>query len=481
MKPISRSTTRLVIYVLGLLALSGIGDSANAASQRLPNIIFILADDLGWGDLHCYGHPYAKTPNLDKLAVEGTRFTRFYATGVSCCPARTGLMTGKFPAVFQKYPADFGFGGRVTITELLKKQGYATGHFGKWHIGPATAAGTYGIDAIGPEAGGGAKRKEVIALRCKDAPVYDSAIKFIEANQAGPFYVNIWGHIVHHPVLPSKAQLDAFGPLQVDETKFPPAMREKFSTCRELGGDPGEHLRAYLAEVRSMDDEIGRLLRRLDELGLRENTLVAFSSDQGGAPLADPDKKGAKGRAVAKAQKAKSGVDTEALRMNSMGYAGPVFRGGKHTAFEGGVCVPFIVRWPGHAPAGRVDETSVISGADWLPTLCALTGATINAADFDGEDASKAFLGGFHERTKPLFWKTNTDKSDPAMRWQNWKLFGSHRPRGAVELYDVSKDPGERTNVAEQEPLIVQELSAKLKAWTDALPKTYEHGGSREN
>ena len=88
-----------------------------------PNIIFILADDLGWGDLHCYGHPYAKTPNLDQLAADGTRFTKFHATGVTCCPARTGLMTGKFPATFQKYPASYGCGGHGTITELLKKNG----------------------------------------------------------------------------------------------------------------------------------------------------------------------------------------------------------------------------------------------------------------------------------------------------------------------------------------------------------------------
>lgn len=140
--------------ILSLLCV--ISASASAASTDKPNVIFILADDLGWGDLACYGHPYAKTPHLDKLAADGTRFTHYYATGVTCCPARTGLMTGKFPATFQKYPSGFGFGSRVTITELLKKNGYATGHFGKWHIGTVTEPGTYGIDMIGSD---GEKRR----------------------------------------------------------------------------------------------------------------------------------------------------------------------------------------------------------------------------------------------------------------------------------------------------------------------------------
>lgn len=111
--------------------------------------------------MHCYGHPYARTPNLNKLAREGTRFQQFCATGVTCCPSRTGFMTSKFPATYAKYPANGGFGDRVTITELLNKQGYATGHFGKWHIEPETKPGTYGIDTIGAdeESAGGGKKK----------------------------------------------------------------------------------------------------------------------------------------------------------------------------------------------------------------------------------------------------------------------------------------------------------------------------------
>jgi N-acetylgalactosamine-6-sulfatase len=345
-------------------------------------------------------------------------------------------MTSKFPATFAKYPASGGFGGRVTITELLKKQGYATGHFGKWHIGPEHKPGTYGIDAIRDDEASGGKRDK--ADRGRDAHIYDSAIRFIEKHKDGPFYVNVWGHIAHAPIRPSQALLDTFGPLQVDVSKFPTQMQERMVSGRKPGGDVSKDMRARLAEIKSLDDDVGRLLERLDELGLREKTIVVFSSDQG------------PGR---------------------MGFAGP-FRGGKHDQHEGGVRIPFIVRWPGHVPAGRVDERSVISGADWLPTLCALTGTKIDAADFDGEDASAAWLGnGEHVRAKPLLWKTGAPHSEGTIRDGQWKLHHPNKRRGELELFDVVADPGEQHNLVKEHPDIVKRLSAKLEAWQATLPK----------
>lgn len=467
--------------LLSLLSSLGLLTSSFAAEFR-PNIVFLFADDFGWGDLHCYGHPYSKTPNIDKLAAEGTRFLQCYATGVTCCPSRTGFMTSKFPATFAKYPANGGFGDCVTITELLKKQGYATGHFGKWHIGPNETDGTYGIDVIGADDEAGGKKKERTGASGRDAHIYEDAIRFIEKHKGGPFYVNVWGHISHHPITPSEGQLDAFGPLQVDESKFSPAMQEKFAICKKLGGDVSAHMRAFLADVKSMDVEVGRLLKRLNELGLRENTIVIFSSDQGPAPIRDAGEEPKKERPNKK--KKEPAADTAAadnIRLNAMGYAGP-HRGGKHGQYEGGVRIPFIVRWPGHAQAGRVDATSIISGADWLPTLCALTGTKINAADFDGEDASAAWLGkAEHVRTKPLMWKTSSPKSDPAIRFENWKLHLTHRKNGESELYDIATDPAESINLAVKHPDIVKKLSAKLEAWQSTLPKEYEKGEDRED
>ena len=198
--------------------------------ERKPNIVFILADDSGFADFGCYGHPYARTPNIDRLAAEGTCFRQFYATGVTCCPARTGLMTGRWPASYSTYPANGGFGKRVAVTELLKRAGYATGHFGKWHIGPDEKAGTYGIDVVGTAEPGAKKKNE----RGRDAPIFDAAIRFVEKNKDRPFYVNVWGHVSHHRVDPPKGYVEKFKDVVVDEAKFSESMREKFAACRAL-------------------------------------------------------------------------------------------------------------------------------------------------------------------------------------------------------------------------------------------------------
>src|SRR4051794_30950394 len=191
--------TRTLTKIAALLSLTAsVLLSASAAraadAGQKPNVVFILADDLGWGDLKCYGHPYARTPNLDKLAAEATRFTRCYATGVTCCPSRTGFMTSKFTASYRIYPADGGFGNRVTVSELLKRQGYRTGHFGKWHMGPQTKAGTYGFDVIGNE-----HKDRALTGKPRDLPIFEDAMRFIEKNRAGPFYVNVWTHATHFP------------------------------------------------------------------------------------------------------------------------------------------------------------------------------------------------------------------------------------------------------------------------------------------
>lgn len=417
-----------------------------------PNVIFILADDLGYGDLGCYGHPYAKTPAIDQLAEEGTRFTQFYVSGVTCSPSRTGFMTGLCSARYKKYPADFGFGEQTTITELFKNHGYRTGHLGKWHIGPEIE-GVYRID----EYRSGENTKET--PRGRDAGLFDEAIRFLDANASQPFYINIWGHITHYPVNPHPELANQFSELKLNRDDFSPTMQHKFDECLGIGKDPEIGMRNYLGDVYSLDLQVGRLLKKVDELGLRNNTVIVFSSDHGPAPVLSGIKK-----------------EPKEFSENMLGYASE-FRGGKHSQYEGGVRVPFIVRWPGQVPAERVDKTSVISALDWIPNLCHIAGIRNYPQDLDGEDSTAAWLVRDYHRHKPLFWKTNSTGSSPSIRDGDWKL---HRQRKGTkpELYDLSKDPSESNNVIDQFPKFAAKLNGKLDEWVATLPNDYKKNTS---
>jgi N-acetylgalactosamine-6-sulfatase len=438
---------RSLLVLLLLLACAVAGQDRPAPP---PNVVLILADDLGSGDLGCYGHPYARTPNLDQLARDGLRFTQFYANGVTCCPSRTSWMTGKFPASFAAYPDGAGFGARTTVTELLSKAGYRIGHFGKWHIGPRAEAGVYGVDEFAAGTAKGKARKAANE-RGRDAGIFDAALEFIERNREGPFYVNVWGHIAHNPIEPAEALVERWKELEVDADAFPAPMREKLAAVEAAGGDVDDAMRRYLAEVEALDADVGRLLERLDELELRENTIVVFSSDQG----ADMTK-----------------AHLGGLRSRQMGSNGEL-RGGKHTHYEGGVRAPLLVRWPAKAPAGRVDGTSVCSAVDWLPTLCSVVGLALPSEGFDGEDMSSVWRGEARARTRALFWKLNNERSELVVRDGRWKLFVPHGKRGELQLYDVHSDPGETRNVAADNAELVAKLRAQLETWNATLPAEY--------
>lgn len=422
------------------------------AEDRPPNIVFLFADDLGWGDLGCYGHPYAMTPAIDKLAGEGTRFSQAYVTGVTCCPSRTGFMTGLHPARFQKYPAGHGFGKRSTITELLKSKGYRTGHFGKWHIGPDAKSGVYGIDEY--DSGENTKGTS----RGRDAGLYDAAIQFIQKNAAvgTPFYVNVWGHSTHYPVHVHDDLANEFEDVKFDRKDFSATMQVKFDECEQIGGKLDESMRQYLGDVLAIDRNVGRVLAEIDKLGIRDNTLVVFSSDHGPAPVLLGAKK-----------------ESKEFSENMLGYAGE-FRGGKHNQYEGGVRVPFIIRWPGEVRAGHTDTQSVISGMDWMPSLCQIAGVRALPTQLDGEDVSDIWLGKTRARRKPLFWKTSSPGRNASMREGQWKL---HLTRNGPELYDLSQDPAESQNVARANKKTVKLLQARLNAWMDELPTDYDKSG----
>lgn len=441
--------------IAGLLLLMCPG-LVEGASDRPPNIVLFFADDLGYGDLACYGHPYAKTPALDRLASEGTRFTQHYVTGVTCNPSRTGLMTGLFPARYRRYTADFGFGDRVTITELLKKRGYRIGHFGKWHIGPKSTEvdGMYGIDTV--EVIGNSKEESA----GRDDDLTEAAIRFMRENGDQPFYVNIWGHSTHFPVNPPAKLAGEFGETKVNREDFSGTMQHKFDESARLDEDLDESMRQYLGDVYSIDLNVGRVLKAIDELGLRDDTIVVFSSDQGPAPVVVASK------------------GPRDFSKNMLGYAGE-FRGGKHTQLEGGTRVPMIIRWPGHVKAGHVDAANVTSFIDWMPTLCAIAGIEVLPKRLDGEDVSDIWFGANRERSKPLYWRVSSSRAAPAMREGKWKLHLGSRRGGEIELYDLSVDPSESRNVAKEHPEVLAGMTAKLKTWVAELPEEYEKAKRR--
>ena len=446
--------TRRSFSFAGLSALAG------AQTARRPNFLFLLADDMGWGDLPCYGHRSLtahgnwlirgdlKTPHIDRLAAEGTRFLQYYVASGVCSPSRAALMTGQFPARLGIHDylatpeqnrrhgvADALDPKTPTVTKLLRDAGYATGHFGKWHLTTAaTPAPTdYGVAEYDACLKGPATRP------ASSERIADAVCKFVEAHRNEPFYINAWLYDPHSPLQPTDAAMDEYkqyGPRW-------PGHRGGFEV--------------YYGVMSEMDRQVGRILAKLDELGLAENTIVVFSSDNG------PE----------------TGLIPFTSHYGVATTAGP-FRGLKRSLYEGGVRTPFIVRWPGHTPAGRVDADSVISGVDWLPTVCHAAGT--RAADGDGEGVGGALSGRAHVRKRPLMWENRfpvyghvLDQSPMlAIRHGEWKLL-MNPDRGRVELYDVPRDPSEMTNLADRKPEIVKGLSKRLLAWQSTLPKGYIH------
>ncbi|MDF7800132.1 sulfatase-like hydrolase/transferase [Pontiellaceae bacterium B1224] len=440
--------------VLGIMFATVMHVSADSK----PNILFIFTDDWGWGDLSCHGHPYVKTPNIDRLAEEGTDFTRFTVASGVCSPSRTAVVTGHFPA---RYNIDGHFAWVPSnekrnmpdwlaldapfLPRFLKNAGYATAHFGKWHLSnnmipDSPAPGEYGYDVYG-------------AFNCsgEQMPVHedaDNAIAFMEqCKQDGkPFFINLWMHEPHTPF------------------HTVPKYRWRFQELEEADN-------IYASVLSHADDRIGEMLDALDELGLAENTLVVFSSDNGPARSASP-------------QEPELSYDSATGPGFGIGASKGTTGGRKAykaSLFEGGIGVPFIVRWPGKVAAGQVDEVSLISAVDLLPTFCEVAGAELPASyEPDGVSQVKTLMGTeSSKRWKPLFWKMDhgwpPQKSRPdhwvsyAVVDQQWKLVANN-DLSYVELYDISADPFEQNDLAKENPEAVSELIKQIQQWQKTLP-----------
>jgi N-acetylgalactosamine-6-sulfatase len=454
--------------------------STLAAGEALrPNVVFILADDLGWGDLGCQGHPTLRTPVIDRLAAEGIRCTQYSVASPVCSPSRAALLTGRRPAAlrFHWVLADSKLNAWRTVPDQLDPQvptlartlhdaGYATAHVGKWHLGDAVTPrdrDAYGFDhhdvpsdrawnlLSADEAASRDKAVQGLATMRSSAAIVDRASAWIASVPATqPFYVQLWMRVPHSPLGATPEQIAPFAELVVD----PKASAFGFwqqDYYHRLGRNRDEQARIYHAAVSDLDAQIGRLLAQLEQLGRARDTIVIFSSD--------------------------NGPEHAAGHNAGTGSAGTL-RGRKHGIYEGGLRTPWIVRYPARIPAGTVDETSVLNGIDLHPTVAALCGVPAPAG-IDGEDRSAVWLGTPTPRRDPLCFEfmfcTNgsaQEKSPPlAIRDGPWKLLTDYAGTRS-ELYDLAADPDERHDRSAAEPDRAAALRERLLAWVASLPPT---------
>lgn len=441
--------------ILGIaLALSAVQGSSAAETPAKPNIIFLLNDDMGLGDLGCYGGKIEPTPRIDALAKSGTRFTQYYSASPICSPSRCGLITGNFPGRWRITTflherkenaacesADFLDPKAPSLPRQLKEAGYATAHIGKWHLGggrdvtdaPKFAAygydeglGTYESPEPDPKITATNwiwSDKDEIKRWKRTQYFVDKTLDFMKRQKAAgkPAFVNLWLDDVHTPWVPS---------------------------AKAKKGDSPANLKGVLKEL---DIQVGRLVDGLKALGVDKNTLIVFTSDNGPLP-------------------------------NFNGDRNAGFRGHKLALWEAGIRMPFFVSWPGHVQAGRVDEMTFMGAVDMFPTLCTIAGAKLpDGYQGDGQDMSSAFLGkSVEQRNKPLCWeygrndehfKFGPDKSpNVAIRDGNWKVV-MNADGSQLQLFDLVADKAEKTNVAEKYPDIAKDLKEKATTFRKSLPK----------
>lgn len=441
--------------LLSLLALAVF--VVDVAGAEKPNIVFILADDLGYGDLGCYGQKKIKTPNLDKLAKDGVRFTQAYAGSTVCAPSRCALMTGLHTGHCRTRGNGGGGGPRsnvplaptdVCVAELLQKAGYATALVGKWGLGEEGSTGIptkkgfghfFGylnqhhahnyyteflwrgekkVDVDNPQS----KVENVAAKPNVYAPdlLLDDALKFVTEHKSEPFFLyfaTIAPHANNEKTKASGEGSEVPGDAPYTNEDWPPAEKNK------------------AASITRMDVDVGKLLAKLDELGLAKNTVVIFSSDNG------PHQEG--GNKVA-----------------FFDSAGP-HRGFKRSLTDGGIRVPAIVRWPEVVKAGTTSD-HVWAFWDFLPTACELAGVE-PPKGLDGISILPTLTGkGEQKRHEFLYWEFHEGGTAQAVRHGNLKAIRP-APGQPLELYDVVLDKGERQNIAASNPASVEKIEAYLK------------------
>lgn len=432
------------------LAVPNCTNRLNAGtSGKKPNIVFILADDLGWHQLGCYGSDFYETPNVDRLAEEGMRFTDAYAACPVCSPTRASIMTGKYPARLHLTNFIAGFVGyrellppdykrylelkEVTIAEALKPAGYISGHFGKWHLNrnkkykpgrPGDPASQGFDDVLTTHKPGAGPKSRYENDHHHVREITEHAVAFIENNRDKPFFCYVTHNTIHRPTMER--------PNLVVKYKAKP------------GSDQPQNYPTVAAMVETLDKSVGSILYKLDELKIADNTIVIFFSDNG--PL--------RGREVLKP-----------------------LRGGKGNLYEAGIRVPLLVRWPGMVKPSTECNVPVISN-DFFPALLEIAGLKVTDPTVDGESLVPLLRQTGKLKRDAIYWhyphyspQDGTCQGGAIRRgkyklieWFEKSIDGIHTD-GAIELYDLENDISEQNNLVRQMPQLAAELYVKLKQW----------------
>lgn len=432
------SLNRVAVALYLALALPAAPSPAASAHEPPPNIILFLADDLGYGDLGCYGHPIIQTPHLDAFAKQGLRLTQCYSASAVCSPSRSALLTGRTPhrnGVFTWIAEDSPLHLRTseqTLPTLLSKSGYSTCHVGKWHLNgrfnhpDQPQPNHHGYDWwMATQNNAAPSHNNPVNFVRNGQPVgpltgYSALLTVDEAaawlkqrNQNTPFFLTVWTHEPHYPISSAPEFQQLYPELQ-DQVQ-----------------------REHHANVTQLDAAFGRLMKTLDDQGLSNSTLVMFTSDNG------PEG---------------NGVTTP-----GRGSTGGL-RGRKRDLYEGGIRVPGIVRWPGKVPAGAESAVPVI-GSDFFPTALAAAGVPQpQERQLDGVNILPVLTAQADalERPRPLYWRLlMAPKMKSALRLGDWKILADQQLQ-TFELYHIGNDPAEATDLAQQEPQKLTELRQLL-------------------
>ena len=457
----------LLFLIVVVSVLWGFCNISSFAAPAHPNVILIYSDDQGSLDLGCYGTPDVRTPHIDSLARRGLRMTQMYAPAAICSPSRAGLLTGRIPpraGLTHNVAYYRGMPGlpsdELTIAKVLQQNGYRTGHFGKWHLGSTkeTMPNAHGFDFSFGHLGGCIDNfshhfyyaiphihdlwlnGEQVWRNGEYFPqiVTDESLAFFEECQKKdqPFFAYVAYNVPHYPVQPTDQWREKYMSIQtLDVPLFNPISKTTFPAYFQ--GVPSVR-GMYLAFIASMDEQVGRIVQKIDELGLRENTIIIFQADQGHS--------------------------VEDRIMGGGGYTGQ-YRGHKTSLFEGGIRTPSVVSWPAHLPEGETRD-QLLHACDWMPTLLSLCGAEVpRDRTIDGMDILPVLKDNAPTPHHVLYWQAGTTPQW-AVRKDNWKLVAHPIDRTLpllpedreYFLVDLAKDPGERVNLAKSEPEIVAEL-----------------------